>query len=49
MWAFISYLGRVQLLPPAILEYLSEGDGLQLLSLGPIYYLSPASISLLVR
>ena len=37
---FISYLGRAQLLlPPAILEYLSTGDELQLLGLGPIYLL----------
>ena len=41
MWSFISFLGRAQLLlPPAILEYLSTGDELQLLSLGPIYLLS---------
>ena len=40
MWSFTSYLGRAQLLlPPAILEYLSTRDKLQLLSLGPIYLL----------
>ena len=36
----ISDLGRAQLLlHPAILEYLSTGDKLRLLSLGPIYLL----------
>ena len=40
MSSFISYLGWAQpLLPPAILEYLSTGEKLQLLSLGPIYSL----------
>ena len=40
MWSFISYVRRAQLLfPPAILEYLSTGDELQLLSLRPIYLL----------
>ena len=40
MWSFISYLDRAQLLlPPAILEYLSTGDKLQLFRLGPIYLL----------
>ena len=40
MSSFISYLGWAQpLLPPAILEYLSIGEKLQLLSLGPIYLL----------
>ena len=40
MWSSISYLGRARLLPPpAILEYLSTGDEIHLLSLGPIYLL----------
>ena len=36
-WSFISYLGRAQLLSPAIMEYMSTREKLQLLSLGPIY------------
>lgn len=36
-WSFISYLGRAQLLSPAIMEYVSTREKLQLLSLGPIY------------
>ena len=35
----VSYLGRAQLLPPLILEYLSTGNKLQLFSLRPIYLL----------
>ena len=35
----VSYLGRAQLLLLFILEFLSSGDKLQLLSLGPIYLL----------
>ena len=35
----VSYLGRAPLLLLFILEYLSTGDKLQLLSLGPIYLL----------
>ena len=38
MWSFISSLARAQLpFSPTTLEYLSTGDELQRLSLGPIY------------
>ena len=49
MWSSISYVGRAQhLLPPAVLEYLSTGDELQLLSLGPNYFL-PHSFTILFK
>jgi len=38
-WSFISYVGRAQLLSPAVMEYMSTREKLQLLSLGPIYLL----------
>ena len=39
MWSFIFYLGKAQLLSPAILEYLSTEE--KLFSLGPISLLPP--------
>lgn len=43
MWSFLSYLGRLgsSLFTPAILERLSAGEKLELLTLEPVYLLPP--------